>query len=132
MTWRYVSSTGTMAHNGRRRGTGYSGYDDGDGIPEPGEGKNDPSRQGVKRVGPIPEGRYRIVGKPFGTKTLGPYCLRLEPQPGNAMFGRGGFLIHGDNGKGSASRGCIILARALREEIWSSGDPDVEVVAHEG
>jgi hypothetical protein len=46
------------------------------------------------------------------------------------MFGRSGFLIHGDSiiRPGTASRGCIILAREIREQIAASGDADLEVV----
>ncbi|MFA6125072.1 MAG: hypothetical protein WCS75_11525 [Sphingomonas sp.] len=41
------------------------------------------------------------------------------------------FRIHGDNAKldRSASHGCIILPRAVRERMWASGDRIVEVVA---
>jgi hypothetical protein len=45
--------------------------------------------------------------------------MRLEPDPTNEMFGRGDFLIHGDNSEGnfSASEGCIILAHDVRVKI---------------
>jgi hypothetical protein len=47
------------------------------------------------------------------------------------MFGRSGFLMHGDNIRlpGTASEGCIILPRDLREAIWNSADHTLEVIA---
>ena len=54
----------------------------------------------------------------------------MTPDPANEMFGRSGFLIHGDSlmHPGCASRGCIVLARPSREAIAQSGDQDLEVV----
>ena len=45
--------------------------------------------------------------------------------------GRSGLLMHGDSKEhpGSASHGCVILPRSVREEVWQSGDRDLEVVA---
>ena len=47
---------------------------------------------------------------------------RLDPFPSNDMYGRSGFYIHGDNPRGdkSASEGCIILARPIREAVEKS------------
>lgn len=128
----YEISTGRYRHGAKILGTGYAGYDDGDGIPEPGEGKNDPTKQAVRAVGPIPVGRYRIH-RPFKHPTAGPFTMRLEPLPGTDTKGRAGFLIHGDRSDlpGAASHGCIILPRAVREAIWAlclAGDDVVEVV----
>lgn len=109
---------------------GYAGYDDGDGIPEPDEGKNDPSKQAVQNVGPVPVGDYTI-GEPFSTDTR-PFAMRLNPKPGTNTFGRSGFLIHGDGyGKaaGTKSHGCIVVPRIVRWAIWGSGDRDLRVVA---
>lgn len=68
--------------------------------------------------GPIPRGSYRLHG-PFNHSRLGPVCFYMEPAKGNTMFGRSGFLIHGDNQNGdqSGSHGCVILSRAIREQI---------------
>ena len=54
--------------------------------------------------------------------------MRLEPRGHNA-HGRDGFLIHGDNPalNGSASEGCIILGKPLRELIAASTDKDLNV-----
>ena len=62
--------------------------------------------------------------------THGPYVLPLTPDPENLMYGRDGFLIHGDSitNPGSASEGCIILPRSARTMIAASGDNRLEVV----
>jgi hypothetical protein len=89
--------------------TGYSGSDT-DG------GKNNPHAQCVQDIGPIPRGLYTI-GSPFAGPS--PFSLRLTPSPTNEMCGRDGFLIHGDaiSAPGTASHGCIILERPIRERI---------------
>ncbi|HYE46677.1 MAG TPA: hypothetical protein VEA44_12995, partial [Caulobacter sp.] len=55
-----------------------------------------------------------------------------EPVPDDVheATGRSAFRIHGDSVRapGTASKGCIILPRAVREAIWRSGDRDLEVV----
>lgn len=130
--WTFKQKTGMLIHDGVGIGKGYSGWDDGDGVAEPGEGKNDPSMQSVRGVGPVPRGRWKF-GEPFFHQHAGPYVMRLTPEPGTETFGRDGFLIHGDSMKlpGSASHGCIILSRALRMKMWESGDHDLEVVSGE-
>lgn len=94
-----------------------------------GEGKNNPTEENVQEVGPIPAGFYDIQ-VPESSPTHGPYAMRLLPDAGNHMFGRGGFLIHGDSLErpGHASEGCIILPRYARETIWESRDHRLQVV----
>lgn len=106
--FKYHQRTGAFYQDDKYLGTGYSGT---------GEGKNNPSMQSVKGIGPIPRGMYKI-GKPYRS-TKGPCTMQLTPEPGNVMFGRASFLIHGDRIKepGTASQGCIILSRGLREFI---------------
>ncbi len=124
MSWRYEIRTGIL-----RRVTadiqsqfmgGYSGCRD---------GKNNPAMCTVANLGPIPIGVYRI-GDPYDTDTHGPFVLPLTPDAANEMHGRSGFLIHGDSTKepGTASEGCIIQPRAVREQIHQSGDRELEVV----
>ena len=98
---------------------GYSGH---------GECKNEPAQQHVHNEGPIPRGRYQI-GTPVNTDTHGPFVLPLAPDMNNTMHGRSGFLIHGDSkaNPGTASQGCIILARSVRERIAESLDNELEV-----
>lgn len=102
------------------QGSGYSGF---------GAGKNNPAMQAVADTGPIPVGQWEI-GPPHDTPSHGPYVMALTPSAGTNTFGRSGFLIHGDSiaAPGTASHGCIILGRALREKIWQSGDHQIQVV----
>lgn len=95
-------------------GTGYSGN---------GVGKNNPDYQTVHDVGPIPVGQYTILA-PIDTVSHGPYVMELVPDPENEMWGRAGFLLHGDSLEhpGNASKGCPVAVRAVREAIW--GDPE--------
>lgn len=118
--WTYEQVTGRLLHEGDLVATGYSGA---------GVGKNNPAMQDVHNVGPIPVGNYAIKA-PVDTVTHGPYVLALEPAADNEMFGRSGFLMHGDSvvHPGTASEGCIIQARKTRESVWESGDFNLEVV----
>ncbi|HLG99830.1 MAG TPA: tlde1 domain-containing protein [Bryobacteraceae bacterium] len=118
----YSQRAGTLLHNGILIGSGYSGH---------GDGKNDPDFQNIANVGPIPRGKYRIGGpEDLQGGPHGPYVLPLRPDPENEMFGRSGFLIHGDEiaHPGEASFGCIIMAREIREAITRWGDSDLEVI----
>lgn len=118
---RYKISTGELTRDGVPLGAGYSGQP---------ECKNDPGKCGVHDHGPIPPGFYTI-GEPHDSSTHGPYVLPLTPHRDNEMHGRSGFLIHGDSvaHPGTASQGCIILPRAVRETVHRLADPDLEVVA---
>jgi len=118
--WLFAQSTGLLFHDADQIGTGYSGAP---------EARNDYTKQGVHNFGPIPRGLYTI-GDPTDTPTHGPYVLPLEPDPENEMFGRSGFLIHGDaiEHPGCASHGCIIMPRAVRERVHASGDRRLQVI----
>lgn len=120
--WKYVQRTGELfGADGKLLYQGYSGH---------GNGKNDPSDESVRSIGPIPAGAWDIVGPPTDTPSHGPYILRLLPKPGTETFGRSGFLMHGDSIKtpGEASLGCIIMPRRVREAVWDSGDRNLAVV----
>lgn len=120
--WAYVQRTGELfAADGELVGVGYAGL---------AEDKNCPERDDVPNRGPLPRGRY-TVQSPRSSTQHGPYVLRLDPDPANVMHGRAGFLIHGDSiaFPGSGSTGCLVLKRALREQIWNSGDHTLTVVA---
>ena len=119
--WTYAQTTGALLQNGRLVATGYSGFD---------QGKNNPAMQAVHDVGPIPQGDWTIQGPPINTAEHGPFVLTLIPAASTDTFGRSGFLMHGDSiaAPGTASKGCIIMARVAREQVWSSGDTDLEVV----
>lgn len=95
-----------------------------------GIGKNNPNYCSVHNVGPIPPGKYAI-NEPVDTLTHGPYVLPLSPAQSNEMFGRSGFLMHGDSviHPGQASLGCVVVPRSTREAVWQSGDRELVVTA---
>lgn len=119
--WTYNITTGEMSRDGEVEAVGYSGQP---------SCKNDPSKCAVHNKGPIPPGRYSI-GQPRDTASHGPFVLPLTPADDNEMFGRSGFLIHGDSAAhpGEASEGCIILPRTVRNVIHESEDVELEVTA---
>lgn len=119
--WTYSQQTGELQQDGKHVARGYSGA---------GEGKNNPALDHLSNVGPIPRGNWTVAGPPFDTRDHGPYVLRLDPDPETETHGRSGFLIHGDSKThpGNVSQGCIILPRAIREQVWLSGDRKLEVV----
>lgn len=121
MAWVYEQSSGKLSDDsGNHISTGYSGF---------GSGKNNPSSQSVHDVGPLPVGEYEI-GTPRDTQSHGPFVLPLTPAHETDTFERSGFLIHGDSIKapGTASHGCLIFARVVRELIWNSGIHQLKVV----
>jgi hypothetical protein len=122
--WVYVQIDGALWHGDPEPVCfGYSGA-------EP-NGKNKPNMESVVDVGPIPCGYYTITGPPYDDPKHGQFVLKLIPNPTNQMFGRSGFLMHGDNKNtpGTASLGCIIFPRNVRERIWNSSDRALEVVS---
>ena len=122
LAWTYVQETGELQQDGHHVANGYSGA---------GAGKNNSAMETVSNVGPIPRGDWRIAGPPINTAEHGPYVLALEPAAETQTFGRSGFLMHGDSvqSPGSASHGCVIMPRAVREQVWGSGDRALEVIA---
>jgi hypothetical protein len=122
MTWTYEQFSGKLYDPaGNLVGVGYSGA---------GDHKNQPAAQGRKDEGPIPCGQYSIGKVREKTPLHGPYVLPLNPNPDNEMFGRDGFLIHGDSvvHPGTASEGCIILDRDIRDKVGASKDKQLIVV----
>ena len=60
--------------------------------------------------------------------------MRLTPNPGTNTFGRGGFLMHGDNSllNHTASEGCIIAPRGIRDLVAAAraaGDNQLTVIS---
>lgn len=109
----YSQSSGVMYlgdHDNNRitLARGYSGH---------GTSINDPDSEGFVGRGPIPRGVWK-VGSPVSSDRMGPHCIPLSPV-GHDAYHRSGFYIHGDNRHGdrSASTGCIILDRNIREAI---------------
>jgi RHS repeat-associated protein len=87
--------------------TGYSGN---------GQGLNNPAAQNQPNVGPLPQGSYTVGGT---TNRRGPNTRPLIPDPSNNMYGRSGFLLHGDNAamNNTASEGCIIIPPQCRTAV---------------
>jgi hypothetical protein len=117
----YQQSTGKLFQNstsGPAIDTGYSGH---------GEGKNNPTMEAVKAVGPIPCGMWKITGVKDSANT-GPFSILLEPV-GHDAHGRTLFRMHGDSASdpGNASHGCIIMRRVTREYVMHRGDRDLKV-----
>lgn len=119
--WSYVSASGNLSQDGTFVGTGYSGR---------GPGLNNPDQENVSNVGPVPRGNYTIGNFFDDPGGKGPIVSDLTPDAATNVFGRSGFMIHGDNAAAnhSASHGCIILAHALRQRISDSADTALEVV----
>jgi hypothetical protein len=118
MTWTYRQQTGALLHDDAVVATGYSGA---------GPGKNNPADEAIPNVGPIPRGAY-IIGTPKDSPHMGPEALPLTPD-GHDALGRSGFFMHGDNEAHTASTGCIIMPRQVRDQVAASPDRALEVVA---
>jgi Tlde1 domain len=122
MTWQFSQSAGTLTNAaGEIVGTGYSGR---------GPGLNNPAMQEVKNVGPLPRGLYRLSTPIQDDPVVGEFAIPLVPDFGNEMFSRGGFFIHGNDPQNdhAASEGCIVMPFTTRQQIWASGDHELEVV----
>ncbi len=116
----YERTTGKLTKDsGELIGIGYSGH---------GEGKNNPSMEQIHNVGPLPKGKY-MVGEPYTNPHSGPFTMNLTPDPSNEMYGRSGFMLHGDSipNPGTASTGCIIMNRAVRESVHAGSDKVINV-----
>ena len=124
--WVYHQKSGKLVNTGVLIATGYSG--------QPGF-KNGPTKQGVVAKGPIPRGKWKMTGVRLSHPKLGPYVITLladdvKFDDTHDETSRSAFRIHGDSVKnpGTASHGCIILPRAIRELMWKSKDHNLEVV----
>lgn len=118
--WVWDQSEGKLFRDGALISMGYSGFKN---------GKNSPSMQAAKGVGPIPRG-FWVMTAIVNSPNTGPRTIILEPRCDTQTFGRSAFRIHGDSiaNPGNASHGCIILPRTIREKIWASKDYELQVV----
>ena len=100
------SSGRLLSPEGVCLGTGYAGN---------GSGCNNPDAEDQHGVGPLPRGVYTL-GAPYHNEHTGRVTLNLDPLPGNEMFGRSLFRLHGDNSllNRTASDGCIIMPLGVR------------------
>lgn len=120
--WKYSQSTGELTSPaGSSVGHGYSGH---------GDGVNNPALQNVEKVGPIPQGLWSIGQFFYDIGGKGPIVAHLTPMPETNTFSRSGFMIHGDNEElnHTASEGCIILPRGIRQMMEVSLDRSLLVV----
>lgn len=120
----YSQSSGRFVLDEEEVGDGYSGN---------GAGMNNPDAQNIKGHGPLPRGQYTVLQASTHPK-LGPLAMELLPYSTNQMFLRGDFFIHGDNAElnHTASDGCIILPRVVREQVAAAvarGDNQLTVTA---
>lgn len=117
--WTYKQSTGELSLDGKVVGCGYSGHEN---------GVNNPALEADPGIGPIPRGHWTI-GPAHSSPHTGPLTMNLDPV-GFDPHGRSLFRLHGDNSADneSASRGCIIMDRVIREKVAESADRTLEVV----
>lgn len=89
------------------KGFGYSGV-----------ALNDVHKENISNVGPLPHGSYTIT-KVYDDAARGRHTCVLTPASTNKMYGRSGFLIHGDTPSEShnASDGCIIMPLWIRTQF---------------
>jgi len=115
----YHNANGRLFRDEKFLASGYSGFAD---------GKNNPALMNEPDIGPIPCGVYDL--EKITHPGLADPVFRLNPHPENNMFGRAGFLIHGDSvaAPGTASHGCIIMMRSVRNNIATEGDKTITVV----
>lgn len=123
--WTYIQNSGQMFDpDGKLIATGYAGGNEGVNP----EGINNHEMQDQKSIGPLPVGFYTF-GDVVQQSQLGPFAIHLVPDATNNMYGRSGFFCHGDTTpSGKASKGCIIMPRAVRNTIAASGDKQLAVV----
>ncbi len=118
--WTYKQSTGELYRNDKLIEIGYS-----DVLTN----KNNPDREQVRGMGPIPRGTWRIGS--HGT-SLGPLTITLNHISGNSYrrdmstFRMHGEKVHGASG--FASAGCIIMSHATRLLVSKDIGAIMEVV----
>jgi hypothetical protein len=79
---------------------------------------NDQMFQDYRFSGPLPAGTYTIT-EIYNDPRRGASTCVLTPAASNEMFGRSGFLIHGDTTppSHSASDGCIVTPLWVRQQF---------------
>ena len=133
LDWIYVQSTGQLmyqppaAQGGgppQSIGSGYSG------IPL---ASNNGALESLPGIGPIPVGNYTIGAQQTIVTNAGhqlPGAMRLTPEPGQFIWGRDGFIIHGSNDyqNRTGSNGCPIFTPNIRNQIGNSPDKRFVVI----
>lgn len=124
--WSYDQSTGRLSHDGIVIAIGYSGHLD---------GKNNPAMESHSSLGPCPRGMFTLElikdasGVPCDYEEKRAPVFRLIPDASTEMFGREGFLMHGDSitAPGTASLGCIVVSHDARFDVMISEDTRIQV-----
>ena len=134
MSWTYSQSTGRLIKpDGTLEGFGFAGHNDGVNI-----GLNNPAKQSIHDIGPLPQGDYTMTKWIQKHDHMGLCVIELTPVDEKVMFGRSGFYIHGArnlltsglNAFLESSDGCIIIGDcSTRQAIWASLDRSLTVVA---
>ena len=135
LLWEYAQNSGKLTYIDDKTGVrtlkaiGYAGK---------GLGKNNANWDNIRggknipNSGPLPAGKYTFAPMIENYVTSRgvslSFTMQLIPDPENEMFGRSGFLAHGDNSTHTASDGCLIFDRAMRKAIDESGDRALQVV----
>lgn len=117
--WRYSQRSGLLLFGVGINGFTFQCYSGA------GEGKNNPAMQDVVDIGPIPCGIYD-QGEVEMESEHGTFAIPLIPRPENEMFGRSGFMLHGDSliNPGNASKGCIVHSpQRDRETVYGTKIP---------
>jgi hypothetical protein len=102
-------------------------------------GKNNPEKENLKDIGPLPAGIYTATALHEDDPIVGKYAIKLEPDPATRAkiisYGRqpDTFFMHGDSftHPGQASDGCIVQAHDVRVTFWTSTDHDIQVINSE-
>ncbi len=118
--WTYRQRTGEIIDpGGNLLERGYSGK---------GVGVNNPDMQHVEDTGPLPEGTWRMESAVERHPRLGLVAIPLTMVEGD-WFGRHSFYVHGDNHamNRTASSGCIIASRRVRDRMAASKDRYIKV-----
>lgn len=135
MSFTYEQVSGRMSYDDEVIGMGYAGRDfDDSGMFV--DGKNNPAKENVKGIGPLPAGIYTPIKLFPNHPVVGKYAIQLQPDKATEAkiiaYGRspGSFFVHGDSAvhPGQASHGCIVLSPDVRKMIWTVRD-DITVVS---
>ena len=135
--WTYEQTTGRLLDlSGNVIGVGYAGRD----FDSAGNfvgGKNNPAKENIENVGPLPGGIYTADQLELVHEVVGRFAIHLKPDPTTeakiAAYGRQplSFFMHGDSIEhpGASSDGCIVQPLGTRRQFWDSGDRVLRVVS---
>jgi hypothetical protein len=135
--WTYEQSTGKLRDlNGDIVGVGYAGRD----FDSAGNfvgGKNNPAKENIENIGPLPGGLYTADRMELVHAVVGRFAIHLAPdlttEAKIIAYGRQplSFFIHGDSIEhpSASSDGCIVQTLTTRQQLWNSGDRILQVVA---